>query len=35
MTYAELFEKDRPKRIKDTITKDEKDKMEIYKENDR
>ena len=35
MTYAELLEKDRPKRIKDTITKDEKDIMELYKESDR
>ncbi len=35
MTYGELLELDKPKRIKDTISKDEKDIMELYKESDK
>lgn len=35
MTYGELIDKERPRNIKDTISKDEKEIMELYKESDR
>ena len=35
MTYGELLEKDRPKPIKETISKDEQEIIELYKESDK
>ena len=35
MTYGEIIDKERPRNIKDTISKDEKEIIELYKENDK
>ena len=35
MTYGEIIDKERPRNIKDTISKDEKEIMELYKESDK
>ena len=35
MTYGEILEKENPKPIKETISKDEKEIMELYKESDK
>lgn len=35
MTYGEIIDIERPRNIKDTISKDEKEIMELYKESDK
>ena len=35
MTYGEIIDKERPRNIKDTISKDEKEIIELYKESDK
>ena len=35
MTYGEIIDRERPRNIKDTISKDEKEIMELYKESDK
>ena len=35
MTYGEIIDRERPRNIKDTISKDEKEIIELYKESDK
>ena len=35
MTYGEIIDRERPRNIKDIISKDEKEIMKLYKESDK